>query len=68
MKKEQLLGDLTAEKMKQLRLDRVAKKITKKSDEGCGCAERQESLNNLHKKFKEMVNGKKCKNSRTKKN
>ena len=49
---KQLLGDLTAEKMKQLRLDRVAKRFSQLTGLPCKCADRQDALNKLHKRLK----------------
>jgi len=49
--KPKLLGDLTAEKLKQLRLDRVAGRFSRFTGKPCKCAERKEKLNTLHKRF-----------------
>ena len=49
--KPKLLGDLTAEKLKQLRLDRVADRFSRFTGKPCKCAERQEKLNNVHRRF-----------------
>ena len=40
--KKQLLGDLTEETMKKLRLDRLAKRYSKVTGKPCGCAARKE--------------------------
>jgi len=56
--KEQLLGDLTEDAMKKLRLDRLAKRYSKITGKPCGCAKRKERINRLHEKFRDGTKNK----------
>lgn len=49
-----LLGDRTSERMRKLRLDRVAKQYTRLTGKPCGCAQRAKLLNNLHTKINDI--------------
>ena len=51
---EKLLGDLTADVLRKLRADRVAKAISRITKKPCGCAKRQAALNELHKKWNDV--------------
>jgi len=50
--KDKLLGDLTADALRKMRLDRVARRISKVTKKDCKCEQRKQGLNNLHERFK----------------
>lgn len=50
---EKLLGDLTEETLRKLRADRVARAYTRITKKPCGCGQRKEKLNELHRKWRE---------------
>ncbi len=51
---EKLLGDLTADVLRKIRADRVAKAYARITKKPCGCADRQAKLNKLHEKWTEV--------------
>jgi len=54
MTDEKLIGDLTAETLRKLRADRVARAYTRITGKPCNCGQRKEKLNELHRKWRAM--------------
>lgn len=53
MSDSKLLGDLTEETLRKLRADRVAKAYTRITGKPCNCKQRKETLNEIHRKWRE---------------
>ncbi len=51
---DKLIGDLTAETLRKLRVDRVARAYTRITGKPCNCVQRKEKLNELHRKWRAM--------------
>ena len=56
MSEEKLLGDRTAEVLQKLRADRVTAAYTRITGKPCNCGQRQNKLNELQRKWREMQN------------
>jgi hypothetical protein len=52
-KEEKLLGDITSDVLRTLRLDRVSNVYSRITKKPCNCAERKAKLNHLHQKWRE---------------
>lgn len=53
MSDSKLLGDLTEETLRKLRADRVARAYTRITGKPCNCKQRKETLNAIHRKWRE---------------
>lgn len=52
MSDNKLLGELTEETLRKLRLDRIARAYTHVTKKPCNCSQRKEKLNELHRKWR----------------
>jgi len=49
MRERKLLGDMTADMLKKIGADKLAKAYERVTGKPCGCSKRRKALNNMHR-------------------
>ena len=53
MADDKLIGDMTEDMLRAVRIDRVAKLVSRVTGKPCNCNQRKMKLNDLHRKLRE---------------